>query len=97
MDYGRFLAVIWKDAKKAFYFPQFTTHHFGVSQNSPVQGVDELVKSRQRMVSIVGARRVAPDIGHAQRAPTMQGAQKIIIVRAIHESPLQARRSDSPC
>jgi len=29
------------------------------------------------MVSIVGARSFAPDIGHAQRAPTMQGAQKL--------------------
>jgi hypothetical protein len=36
---------------------------------------DELEKSRQRMVSIVGARCFAPDIGHAHRAPTMQGAQ----------------------
>jgi len=26
------------------------------------------------MVSIVGARCFAPDIGHAQRAPTLQGA-----------------------
>ena len=29
------------------------------------------------MVSIVGARCFAPDIGHAQRAPTMQGAQEL--------------------
>ncbi len=29
------------------------------------------------MVSIVGARCFAPDIGHAQRAPTIQGAQKL--------------------
>jgi hypothetical protein len=49
------------------------------------------------MVSIAGVRCFAPDIGHAQRAPTMQGAQKIIIEGAIHESPLQVRRSDSPC
>jgi hypothetical protein len=41
------------------------------------------------MVSIVGARRVAPDIGHAQRAPTMQGAQKLR-----SEAHLQVRRND---
>jgi hypothetical protein len=29
------------------------------------------------MVSIVGARCFAPDIGHAQRAPTMQGAHNL--------------------
>jgi len=29
------------------------------------------------MVSIVGARCFAPDIGHAQRAPTVQGVQKL--------------------
>jgi hypothetical protein len=29
------------------------------------------------MVSIAGARCFAPNIGHAQRAPTMQGAQKL--------------------
>jgi hypothetical protein len=29
------------------------------------------------MVSIVGARCFAPDIGHALRAPTLQGAQKL--------------------
>jgi hypothetical protein len=29
------------------------------------------------MFSIVGARGLAPDIGHAPRAPTTQGAQKI--------------------
>jgi len=29
------------------------------------------------MVLIVGARSFAPDIGHAQRAPTMPGAQEI--------------------
>jgi hypothetical protein len=45
------------------------------------------------MVSIVGARCLAPDIGHAQRAPTLQGAQ-IILVGAIHELPLRVRRSD---
>jgi hypothetical protein len=45
------------------------------------------------MVSIVGARCFAPAIGHAQRAPTLQDAQKII-VGAIHELPLQVRRND---
>ena len=29
------------------------------------------------MVSIVGARRVAPDFRYAQRAPTLQGAQNL--------------------
>jgi hypothetical protein len=38
---------------------------------------DDLAKSRKTIVSIVGARCFAPDIGHAQRAPTIQGAQKL--------------------
>jgi len=41
------------------------------------------------MVSIVGARCFAPDIGHAQRAPTMQGAQKLR-----SEAHLRVRRND---
>jgi hypothetical protein len=44
------------------------------------------------IVSIVGARRVAPDIGHAQRAPTTQGAQKLR-----SEAHLPVRRNDLPC
>jgi|WetSurMetagenome_2_1015567.scaffolds.fasta_scaffold410579_2 hypothetical protein len=53
--------------------------------------IDDLVRSAKTMVSIVGARRVAPDIGHAQRAPTMQGAQKLR-----SEAHLQVCRNDSP-
>ena len=41
------------------------------------------------MVSIVGARCFAPDIGHAPRAPTMQGAQKLR-----REAHLQVRRNN---
>jgi len=37
-----------------------------------------LEKAGKPMVSIVGARCFAPGMGHAQRAPTLQGAQKII-------------------
>jgi len=49
------------------------------------------------MVSIVGARCFAPDIGHAQRAPTMQGAQKLrsatyLQVRCMYEVAAQRSR-----
>jgi len=39
--------------------------------------IDNLVKSHQNDGFIVGARCFAPDIGHAQRAPTMQGAHNL--------------------
>jgi len=54
--------------------------------------VDDLVKSHRNDGFIVGARCFAPDIGHAQRAPTMQGAQKLR-----SEAYVQVRCNDSPC
>jgi hypothetical protein len=50
---------------------------------------DDQVKFRILMVSIVGARCFAPDIGHAPRAPTMQGAQKLR-----SEAHVRVRRND---
>ncbi len=38
--------------------------------------MDDLVKFSGTIVSIVGARCFAPDIGYEQPAPTVQGAQK---------------------
>jgi hypothetical protein len=46
------------------------------------------------MVSIVRARCLAPNIWQAQRVNNMKEEQKIIIVGAIHESPLRVRRND---
>jgi hypothetical protein len=39
-----------------------------------------------------GARFVAPELGHAQRSPTLQGAQKLR-----GEAHGSVRRNDSPC
>jgi hypothetical protein len=52
-----------------------------------------LQKAGKPMVSIVGARCFAPGRGHAQRAPTLQGAQKII-GGGLHELPQRVRRND---
>ena len=58
---------------------------------------DDLVKSHQNDGFIVGARCFAPDIGPAQRAPTMQGAQKLrseayLQIRCNDEVAAQRRR-----
>jgi hypothetical protein len=45
IDYGLFLVVICKDAKKACYFQNFTTHHFRISRDSPVQGLLNALKN----------------------------------------------------
>jgi len=56
---------------------QFIATQINLSSFFLPLSLDDLVKSHQTMVSIVGARCFAPDIGHAQRAPTLQGAQKL--------------------